>query len=49
MAAQKPVKISKKEIENAEKMWENFIAISKYGIYITAFTLIALAAAFVDF
>lgn len=49
MAEQKAVKVTKKQVEDAQSMWNNFVLGSKISIYATAIILILLAIGFVDF
>ncbi len=49
MAQQEAVKVTKKQIEDAENMWNNFVIGGKYAIYATVIILVLLAIGFVDF
>ncbi|MGH1456637.1 MAG: hypothetical protein ACRBDI_07640 [Alphaproteobacteria bacterium] len=49
MAQQEAVKVTKKQIDDAEKMWQNFVTGGKYSIYATVIILVLLAVGFVDF
>ncbi len=49
MAAHEAVKVSKKQVDDAQSMWHNFAIGMKYSIYAIVALLIALAAAFVKF
>ncbi len=49
MAEQQNVKVSPKELKNAQQMWQNFVVGSKYSIYATVIILILLAVTFVQF
>ncbi len=49
MANKETVTVTKKQIEESEKMWHNFVIGGKYAIYATAVILILLAVGFVDF
>jgi len=49
MAAQKEVKVTKKQLEDSTKMWHNFAVASKYSIYAIVVILIGLALAYVKF
>lgn len=49
MAQQEAVKVTKKQVEDAQQKWDNFVVGSKYTIYATALLLILLALGFVDF
>lgn len=44
MASQKPVSVDKKELENAQKLWENFGVASKWAIIAIVLVLVGLAA-----
>lgn len=44
MASQKPVSVSKKELEHLQKLWENFGIATKWSIIAIVIALIALAA-----
>ena len=43
MASSKPVKVDAKELEKAQKLWENFGIASKWGIIATIVVLVGLA------
>ncbi|MGH1402701.1 MAG: hypothetical protein ACRBDL_00505 [Alphaproteobacteria bacterium] len=49
MAEQKAADVTKQEVEQAQKMWDNFVVGSKFTIYATCILLIALALGFVKF
>jgi len=44
MASQEPVKVSKKELENAQKLWGNFGVATKWSIYLIVIILVGMAA-----
>ena len=43
MASQEPVKVDKKELEHAQKLWDNFGVATKWSIYLIIVILIAMA------
>ena len=43
MASQEPVKVSKKELEHAQKLWSNFGVATKWSIYLIVIILVAMA------
>ncbi len=43
MASQQPVKIDEQELENAQKLWENFGTASKWCTIFIVIALIVLA------
>lgn len=47
MAGSKPVKPTPQQVQDAEGIWQSFMAASKYVIIFTVVVLIGLAAAFV--
>lgn len=49
MAQQEAVKVTKKQIDDAQKMWDNFVVCGKYTILATILILVLLALGFVDF
>lgn len=49
MADQQPVEADPKELEKAQELWENFMAVSKIACVGVAAILVLLALAFVDF
>lgn len=49
MAAHEAVKVSKKQVDEAQSMWHNFVIGMKYSTYAIIVLLIALAATFVKF
>ena len=43
MASQKPVSVDKKELEHAQKLWENFGVATKWSIIVSVLILVGLA------
>ncbi len=49
MAQQEAVKVTKKQVDDAQNMWHHFVAGSKIAIVSTIIILVLLAEGFVDF
>ena len=49
MAQQEAVKVTKKQVDDAQQKWDNFVVAGKYAICATTIVLILLAVGFVDF
>ena len=49
MANQKPVEVDKKQLEQAEKSWENFTVATKYTVIGSCAILVFLMFIMVDF
>jgi hypothetical protein len=49
MANTEAVKVTKKQVDDAQNMWHNFVVGSKYSILATILILVLLAIGFVDF
>ena len=43
MASNEPVKVDKKEIEHAQKLWENFGVATKWSVILVVAAIILLA------
>lgn len=43
MASQEPVSVDKKELEHAQRLWENFGVASKWVIIVAVVVLVGLA------
>lgn len=49
MAQQEAVKVTKKQVDDAQSMWHNFVIGGKISIGVTIIILVLLALGFVDF
>lgn len=49
MAQQEAVKVTKKQVDDANSMWHNFVIGGKISIGVTIIILVLLALGFVDF
>jgi len=49
MAQQEAVKVTKKQVDDAQSMWNNFVIGGKISIGVTIIILVLLALGFVDF